>query len=476
MRKILRSLVNFYNTRNGIKSGFLGRSKTRSLSSVIDSLIGKRSYAALLPNAGKISAFGSITRLRSREVGVKAIDHNRRVGSAAVRASVSPHHQIYFDGHKVYVPWDEGITSAYHNIWLRDSCRCEECVHPITKQRQLNTFKIPDHIQPKEVETNESGLKIIWSNDNHQSIYPWDWLYMHSYKPILKKLAFNFPQTFWKAEDVAEEPPTVSFNNVMESEAAVGEWTYKIQQYGFCFVNDVPPNPEDTERLIKRIAFIRPTHYGGFWDFTSDLSSKDTAYTNLALDVHTDGTYFSDPPGLQMLHLLEHNGTGGRSVLVDGFKAARVLRDEAPDLYKVLSRIRVPAHSAGNEDTCIIPASPNKPILNHNDLTGELFQIRWNNDDRSAMDRWYGSNADTDVLLFYQSIKKWHEILTRPEMEYWFRLQPGKALIFDNWRVLHGRESFTGARRLCGAYLNMDDFLSRLRLTNLGRDKVLQSL
>ena len=42
---------------------------------------------------------------------------------------------------------------------------------------------------------------------------------------------------------------------------------------------------------------------GGFWDFTSDLSRKDTAYTTLALGVHTDTTYFSNPAGLQLFHL-----------------------------------------------------------------------------------------------------------------------------------------------------------------------------
>lgn len=31
---------------------------------------------------------------------------------------------------------------------------------------------------------------------------------------------------------------------------------------GFCFVDDVPINPEATQLLIERIAFIRNTHYG----------------------------------------------------------------------------------------------------------------------------------------------------------------------------------------------------------------------
>lgn len=34
--------------------------------------------------------------------------------------------------------------------------------------------------------------------------------------------------------------------------------------------------------------------------------------------------------------------------------------------------------------------------------------------------------------------------------------------VFDNTRVLHGRSSFVGERRLCGAYIAGDDYRSRL--------------
>lgn len=33
-------------------------------------------------------------------------------------------------------------------------------------------------------------------------------------------------------------------------------------QWGFCFVDGVPIDPEKTKELIERIAFIRHTHYG----------------------------------------------------------------------------------------------------------------------------------------------------------------------------------------------------------------------
>jgi hypothetical protein len=67
--------------------------------------------------------------------------------------------------------------------------------------------------------------------------------------------------------------------------------------YGFSFVHKVPPFPEQTRKLAERIAFIRETHYGNFWDFTPNMEHADTAYSTMALAAHTDTTYFSDPIG-----------------------------------------------------------------------------------------------------------------------------------------------------------------------------------
>jgi trimethyllysine dioxygenase len=87
---------------------------------------------------------------------------------------------------------------------------------------------------------------------------------------------------------------------------------------------------------------------------------------------------------------------------------------------------------------------------------------------------------------FYESIRRWDEILRRKDSEYWFQLVPGRALstpshlllrltalVFDNWRVLHGRSAFVGERRMCGAYVSRDAFVSRYLTTNVEREKLL---
>ena len=39
-----------------------------------------------------------------------------------------------------------------------------------------------------------------------------------------------------------------------------------------------------------------------------------------------------------------------------------------------------------------------------------------------------------------------------------------ETIVFDNWRVLHGRSAFTGVRRICGGYSKCFPFLPLLFL------------
>ena len=165
-------------------------------------------------------------------------------------------------------------------------------------------------------------------------------------------------------------------------------------------MDNTPATPEATESLLQTIGPIRNTHYGGFYDFTSDLSSKDTAYTSESPEPHTDNTYFTEAAGLQALHLLSHtDGSGGESSLVDGFGAAAKLFDQDRRAYRQLSITPVWAHASGNDGISIQPSGP-VPVLSHSQDLHHLTQVRWNNADRAGvtcshndMDAWYDAAA-----------------------------------------------------------------------------------
>lgn len=162
-------------------------------------------------------------------------------------------------------------------------------------------------------------------------------------------------------------------------------------KFGLVFVEDTPFDDSiHTKKLLERIGPIRETHYGGFYDFIPDMAKADTAYTNIALAAHTDTTYFTDPAGLQAFHLLSHtpspdepDATGGESLLVDGFHAAKVLRESDKTQFTLLAKSTLPWHASGNEGVTI---TPNKllPVFNIGSGGESVILVRWNADDRGG--------------------------------------------------------------------------------------------
>ncbi|CEJ80826.1 hypothetical protein VHEMI00986 [[Torrubiella] hemipterigena] len=358
-------------------------------------------------------------------------------------------------------------------IWLRDNCRCTSCVNQDTMQRNFNTFEIPENIDLKTIEMTDDAAHVTWS-DLHSSSYTWKWLESTLPKATKTTISEKDNKKLWGSE-ITANPPEVVYNDVMSAGSdGMAKLTNNLRLYGLCFVTGTPPTPEASEKLLSTIGPIRNTHYGGFYDFIPDLALADTAYTNLALSAHTDTTYFSEPAGLQSFHLLSHTAPstsannealGGQSLLVDGFHAAAVLKAESPEDYDCLRTVRLPWHASGNEGVAISP-DETYPVIEGD---SPLRRIRWNNDDRGVVP------MTSDASVWYRAARKWHEILTRKETEYWFQLQPGRLLIFDNWRVLHGRSAFEGTRRICGGYISRDDFVSQWKLSNYPRDEVIAS-
>jgi trimethyllysine dioxygenase len=88
-----------------------------------------------------------------------------------------------------------------------------------------------------------------------------------------------------------------------------------------------------------------------------------------------------------------------------------------------------------------------------------LRQIAYNNYDRAPL-----RLPAARQRAFYRALMLFHALGNDPAHEQSMRLAPGTALLFDNWRILHGRRAYQGLRRLCGAYLNKEDFDSKLRV------------
>ncbi|XP_075692113.1 trimethyllysine dioxygenase, mitochondrial [Rhinoderma darwinii] len=354
-----------------------------------------------------------------------------------------------------------GACMRLDYVWLRDHCRSSSCYNSKTNQRSLDTATVDLDIKPAKVRADETSLYITWP-DAHMTRFGLEWLSQNSFEGQKQQLVQ--PRILWNEKIYKEaNVPAVGYLPFLETNEGLRDFLQNFILYGIAFVEDVPGTREDTENVAERLSHIRETIYGRMWDFTSDFSRGDTAYTKLALDRHTDTTYFQEPCGMQIFHCLRHEGTGGRTLLVDGFYAAEQLRQHHPENFEILSTTPIRHEYIEHvRDRHNLMAGIG-PVLNVYPWNKELYMIRYNNYDRSVIN-----------TVPHDLVRKWytsHRILTnelrKPGNELWVKLKPGKVVLVDNWRVLHGRESFTGYRQICGCYLSRDDIMNRARLLGL---------
>ena len=358
----------------------------------------------------------------------------------------------FVDG-ELEVSWLDKVTQArFSPFWLRDHCHSKESLHPDTLQRQVDTFTIPVDIAPAKLEIADSGrtLRIEWQHGG-ASVLPAAFLWniaQNDGREVAPR------RRLWDRAAIGDAFPTMSHAQIMSGNEGLLRWLSLVEEYGFALATGVPPTLEATKELVTKIGYVRETIFGGMWEFTANLAFKDTAYTSSAIGPHTDGTYAFDSPGYQLFHCLQFDGSGGDSTLVDGFKVADQIRRTDPLAFQTLSSVKVPAQYLG--DGVHLRAEHSVIALDHN---GDFSQIAYNNYDRAPF------RLPTPRMNgFYRALSLFNRAINDPSNEITLRLLPGTALLFDNWRTLHGRRAYQGFRRLCGAYLNKEDFDSKLRV------------
>ncbi len=336
-------------------------------------------------------------------------------------------------------------------MWLRDNCPAS--LHPDTGQRLVDTFRLGADIGARAitVEDQGRGLKVEWAEGGHVSRFN------AAFLAALRADPDVLPATIrtWSRDEIAGHVPSVAYAAFMSTQAAVKEFLEQIAQVGFSFVEGVPGTPEATQAVAARIAYTRQTIFGGYWDFTANLEHKDTAYTSMAIGPHTDGTYSLDAPGYQMFHCLAAECTGGENVLIDGFRIAEIMRRDARADFQLLSEVAIPGQYL--DEARGIHLMARRPLFRL-DESDKLVQVSYNNLDRAPF-----TLQPARQRAFYRALATFNALCSDPQLQHRRRLLPGSVLLFDNWRVLHARDAYTGYRRLAGVYMNKEDVESRLR-------------
>ncbi len=360
------------------------------------------------------------------------------------------------------VEWNVGHEVTFPWVWLRDHGEDEGSLDAETLQRKVDTFSIARDLRGVAAEIAEDGerVRIDWSDDSAPSDLSAGMLASVSgLAPVLSDAGAGLQRKLWASGSMPDPLPSVGFDALMADQNGLRQWLENIHEFGFSLVEDVPSSEDATRTLAERMGYIRETIFGGLWTLSAEIEDHgDTAYSTQYLEPHTDATYCHDAPGLQMFNCIEFDGRGGESILVDGFALAAQIREDCPADFDILAGTPVPGRYI---EQGVHLATERPAIRLGND--GAVSQISFNNYDRAPFLLPAG-----EMNAFYRAYGELHRRIV--DQANWLKipLRPGMALIFDNWRLLHGRMGYTGKRVFCGCYHNREDFESRLRTVAAG--------
>ena len=246
---------------------------------------------------------------------------------------------------------------------------------------------------------------------------------------------------------------SMSFNDVTAKDGGREEALNILYRFGILLVRDVPTDLKSQENsnrkaidtLASDIMGYSPlqTLYASIWSTKSDVydeeggSTADSAYSSDALPLHTDMTYYKEPPGLQIFCMTQAATVGGESVFADGFALGEKLRKKDEASFQLLSNLDRSYRSIDVENGWLLEASG--PIIQIDPRSGNIVRIRHNDLDRltdippAEFITYEHSDA---VRKFYEEIDvahtKWNSLLNDDCNRLKIKLNQGEMVVLVN--------------------------------------------
>jgi len=367
--------------------------------------------------------------------------------------------KIIDNGKSIILQRADGSTLRYHSTWLRDNALDPKTRDIKNGQRLITLSDIPIDTCVKSANLDNKGenISLTFSPESKKVSFSTSWLEMHAYdvnKNFLK--GWISPDLkIWKS-NMSQNIPNIDYKTAKSDKTLLLKWMKSLHKYGFAKITGGDKESGAIIKVANLIGFIRETNYGKFFEVRSEINAVNLAYTNLGLQAHTDNPYRDPVPTIQILYCLENSASGGDSKVVDGFKAAILLKEENPEYFNLLTKYCARFEYNEDEKTHL---QSRRPMIELSP-DGEIIAIRFNN--RSAAP--ITDVPYSDMENYYNAYRKFSDIINDPSMAAHFKLKPGESFVVDNTRVLHSRTAYSGSgnRWLQGCYVDKDGLLSKI--------------
>ncbi len=356
------------------------------------------------------------------------------------------------NGTSLAIEWEDGHTSTFHNIWLRDNCSCDSCGDHSGGARFYELNMMSDDLSLSTATVADGLIQLTWNSDGHVTHYDTDWLRSHCLSATERTSRRHQP-ILWD-NSLEGNVPEVDYMLAQTDDAEKLKMFDAVRTYGICLLRNVPATKEETKKVAEMVGHIRETHYGDIFEIISTPNPTLVANQPVPLRPHTDENWRNTLVGIMIFHTIRASEDGGgASVMTDGFKLAEELKRIDPDAYDLLSKVPIP-HRRFIHD---VGLRAETPVIQH-DYFGNISEFRLNERTMGPLDLPHDLIEPT-----YAALKKLYDISYDPQFHMTHLLGSGEALVFDNARVLHARTGFNGNRHVRLTHVDVDEFHSRWR-------------
>ncbi|SNT73874.1 TauD/TfdA family dioxygenase [Paracoccus seriniphilus] len=346
----------------------------------------------------------------------------------------------------------EGET-YFNYYWLRDAC--QSSIDPQTRERVFDVTQMKSPPRAISAMVRDDVLVIDWRDEAQPSHVPMS---------LLTEVAANgraadpaaLPRKLWYSDHLPRIT-RVEQNAVLNSDEGRARLTRALIEDGIAIVTGMDKTTEALPRLVNSIGPVTPSAEGLFFDVRVEIAPTNLAFTAGPLEMHTDLPGEENAPGVQFLHCLENTVEGGLSLFLDGAAVAEALRAEDPEAFALLASHEIPFfYRHDNWDY-----RAHQRVI-ETDPDGEVTGVTISQHLQDNMD------LPQDLLdVYYPAFVKFIRMMQEDRFTLRFRSQAGNCVVFDNHRIVHGREGYvadSGSRHLRGCYTDRGALRSTYRV------------
>lgn len=352
----------------------------------------------------------------------------------------------------LYVPLSSG--SCYFNFyWLRDAD--PTAIDPVTRERIFDIAELTGGPRAQSAYIDADALVIHWADEDHESRLPLSMLDTFMKRGRTPDTA-DIPRRVWYA-DGHKTFCRFSQSDIESSDAVRAAFARALIEEGVALVTEMENSDTGLTRLANQFGEVTPTADGYYFDVRLEIAPTNLAYTARALEFHTDLPSEDAAPGIQFLHCRANTVSGGYSLFLDGAAAAEALRVEDPDAFALLAGHDLPffrRHEGWDYRA-------HQRVIEL-DRDGQVSGVTISQHLQDVIDL-------PQALLddYYPAFCRFLCLLREERFVNRFRLESGTCIVFDNHRVVHGREAFeanSGQRHLRGCYVSRGSVRSTYRV------------